>query len=416
MTRESEEQRPRGYQDLNRRQRASGLMLGMIVTAFGCGAPAPDATTEAGVGDLAGISDGDPVTLGTYRVIHSEILKEDRTLQVRLPRGYEESNLDHPVILLFYSDLVELYFAEAVHELAVLETDRIPQAILVGVANTQRYRDLLPWPTGDGRGGQADRFLRFVIEELIPFIETEYRTQPFRIVVGPQAAAEFGAYALMEAPETFHAFIIENPCGIDSPERSLCRNLAEFVVTSGVAGKYLSITALSSPPRPALDYLVELEEELQKASPGDGGIRWRIDIRDSAGTFIYPTGIREGLLDLFRAFPFPEESVPRNLTGILAHYQGLSESLGFVVHPPDLVLSRQSDWLTTQERHDDALEILTHLNLLYPVSMNGYWRLANLHREMGDTSKAIRYYEECLRRDPNMDVAREWLDRLLGSG
>jgi hypothetical protein len=31
---------------------------------------------------------------------------------------------------------------------------------------------------------------------------------------------------------------------------------------------------------------------------------------------------------------------------------------------------------------------------------------------MGETAAAIRYYEECLRRDPNMIVAREWLDRL----
>ena len=33
---------------------------------------------------------------------------------------------------------------------------------------------------------------------------------------------------------------------------------------------------------------------------------------------------------------------------------------------------------------------------------------------MGDTAAAIRYCEECLRRDPNMTPARDWLKRLKG--
>jgi len=40
-------------------------------------------------------ADGEPITLGHYRVLHSAILGEDRTLQLHLPRGYEtgESSL-----------------------------------------------------------------------------------------------------------------------------------------------------------------------------------------------------------------------------------------------------------------------------------------------------------------------------------
>ena len=64
--------------------------------------------------------------------------------------------------------------------------------------------------------------------------------------------------------------------------------------------------------------------------------------------------------------------------------------------------------------HEAALEVIQHLHHLYPASMNGVWRLANVHRELGDTATAIGYYEECLRRDPNMTPAREWLERLRG--
>ena len=51
---------------------------------------------------------------------------------------------------------------------------------------------------------------------------------------------------------------------------------------------------------------------------------------------------------------------------------------------------------------------------IHPDSLDGPWQLANLHRIMGDTAAAIRYCEECLRRDPNMTPARDWLKRLKG--
>ena len=61
-------------------------------------------------------SDGDPVSLGSYRVLHSEILGEDRVLQVHLPRGYDSSDLEFPVVYLFYSDWETGYFAQVVND------------------------------------------------------------------------------------------------------------------------------------------------------------------------------------------------------------------------------------------------------------------------------------------------------------
>ncbi|MFG1691173.1 alpha/beta hydrolase-fold protein [Gemmatimonadota bacterium] len=363
---------------------------------------------------VAAQADGDPVILGTYRVLHSEILGEDRVLQIKLPRGYDEAIIEYPVVYLFYSDLVELYYAQTIYELTVLTSDQMPPVILVGVANTQRYRDLLPWVVGEGRGGQAERFLRVVNEEIVPFIEAEYRTKGYRIMVGPQAAAEFGAYALVESPETFDAVISEDPCGIDGPERSLCRQLAEFARTPEAAGKYLSITAPGSPDRPALEFLREMESALE-AGVTDG-FRWRIDIQEPTGLFLPPVGIRAGLRDLFQAYPLPTDSRITGLPDLQDHYGRLSDLYGFTVDPPDLVLTLNGADLSRAGEHEVALDIFLELHRLYPASMNGVWQLAHVYRELGDTATAIGYYEECLRRDPNMTPAREWLERLKGRG
>jgi len=356
-------------------------------------------------------TDGEPVSLGTYRVIHSVILDEDRPLQVYLPRGYDESTVGYPVVYLLYSDLVELYYARAIHDLALLSIDRIPPVILVGVANTQRYRDLLPWARPGGRGGQADQFLEFVAHELIPFVESEYRTKEYRILIGPQAAAVFGAYALLESPATFDALILNNPCTIDTEERALCPRIAPLAQT--IEGrKYLSVTTNETDLSPSRHALEQLEQTLERVE--NRNFHWRIEIDDATGVFIPPMGLAPALMDLFDSYPFPPDHTVSGLVDIQAHYDGLSKLYGFTVDPPDFVLARASDQLSDAGSYEAALEVLLHLNGLYPASMNGLWRLANLYRQLADTAQAVTYYEACLSRDPNMAPAREWLERLTG--
>jgi hypothetical protein len=124
---------------------------------------------------------GDAITIGTWRVFHSEILGEDRQILVHLPEGYEKSAARYPVLFHLYGQQVTHYFADA-----VMTTERlagsadIPPMIVGGVANTDRYRDNLPLQADGKTPGGADAFLRFCAEELIPFVDKHYRTKPYR--------------------------------------------------------------------------------------------------------------------------------------------------------------------------------------------------------------------------------------------
>ena len=359
-------------------------------------------------------TDGDPITMGEYRVLNSAVLGEDRVLQIHLPRDYETGELAYPVLYLFYSDWIEGYFAQAANDLYLLSMDRIPPMILVGIPNTQRYRDLYPWPRGDGEGGEAGRFLSFVRQELFPYVEARYRTKPYRIMVGPQAAAVFGAYTLLEAPEAFDAFILNDPCRIDGPGRSLCDELVEFSGTPQAQGKYLAVSHDATDDRWDTARLAGLEAGFRKgAAPG---FSWRIQLEEEWPFFLAPLEIRGALLSFFSAYPFRRVAEARGLSDVNSHYADLSRTYGFSLEPPNLVLSQVSDHLVEGGMYQEALAVLEQLVEIYPSSMDGPWRLANLYREMADTATAIRYYEECLRRDPNITPAREWLNRLRGGG
>jgi hypothetical protein len=346
-------------------------------------------------------------------VLHSSILGEDRVLQVHLPRDYASEGPAYPVIYVFYSDWVEGYYAQLVNDLYHLTMDRMPPAILVGVPNTQRYRDLLPWPRERALGeeGRADRFLRFVREELLPFVDAEYRTQPFRVFVGPQTAAVFGLYTLLEAPETFQAFVLNDPCVVDGPRRSLCRELPAFAKTPRARGIYFAVSHDAGglyDPAPLQDLRVGLEQGVTE------GFRWRIQVDPGWPFFLSPVQAREALLDLFRDYPLPSPAEAGSLAEIRAHYERISRSLGFTLEPPDLILTLAANGLMERGDHPAALETFRYLVELHPSSLNGPWGLANVHRAMGDTATAIQYYQECLRRDPDMGPAREWIRRLTG--
>lgn len=104
----------------------------------------------------------------------------------------------------------------------LMQTGGHPGAIVVGIWNSpQRWRDYMPakplhLPEGRGllaafseqAGGEplSDSYLRFIVEELKPFIDAIYPTRPDRpstFVMGSSMGALISLYALAEHPDLF---------------------------------------------------------------------------------------------------------------------------------------------------------------------------------------------------------------------
>ena len=89
--------------------------------------------------------------------------------------------------------------------------DRIPPAIVVGIASTDRLRDFTPSKretyNGEIGGGGADNFLKFLRDELIPKIEEKYPTRDYRLLFGHSYGGLFVTYALKSHPQLFNAYL-----------------------------------------------------------------------------------------------------------------------------------------------------------------------------------------------------------------
>jgi len=143
--------------------------------------------------------DFEDITFGKHRIVHSEIMNEDRLLYVNLPSDYENSNESYPVLFQLYGHFKESYYLPAVRTMSQMQSlGEAPGVIVVGIKNQQfRYRDLLPVDHNQTKS-EIDNFLKFFEEELIPFINKNYRTQNINTLFGHSLAGYFSLYAMSE--------------------------------------------------------------------------------------------------------------------------------------------------------------------------------------------------------------------------
>ena len=148
-----------------------------------------------------------------YKVLkfHSNILNEERTLNLYLPDNYKSTKAKYPV--LYQLDGEEKNFLNAVQTLWDLSSPgEKPEMIVVGIKNTDRWRDMLPvkqkkHPTSGG----AHNFSKFLHLELVPYIDKNYRTNHVRILSGQSNSALFTLFVLIEDKNVFTGYIASSP-------------------------------------------------------------------------------------------------------------------------------------------------------------------------------------------------------------
>ena len=159
--------------------------------------------------------------------IYSSALEEQRDYFVYLPPSYRDSEQKFPVLYVLDGDIHRWKSISGVVEGLSTETleQQIQQAIVVSIPNTDRERDLTPskvheW-TFKGKvldtfkqSGNANEFLKFLVQELIPHINDVYNTNNDRVLVGESFGGLFASYALMHHPSSFSSYLIIDPTSI----------------------------------------------------------------------------------------------------------------------------------------------------------------------------------------------------------
>jgi predicted alpha/beta superfamily hydrolase len=167
-----------------------------------------------------------PIVIGHVDTLHSVALNENRVLNIYLPDGYSPDSA-YPVIYLLDGALDEdfIHIAGLVQFLSFPWVSQVKPSILVGIANTDRKRDMTLKPSPDfvwpewalaykpaftNAGGSA-AFMTFIETELQPYIAHNYKTNGMKTLIGQSLAGLFAAEVLLKKPALFNNYIIMSP-------------------------------------------------------------------------------------------------------------------------------------------------------------------------------------------------------------
>lgn len=383
--------------DMTVRIRGS-IVAVVLLAALATGVPAQDAPV---------------LTIGHAASVYSRILGEDRTVLIDVPAGYTFTQTRYPVLFVL-DGLVNFQHATATVDF-LAGNGRIPQMIVVGIPNVARTRDLTPTAVDDREtSGGGEEFLRFVGEELAPYIDEQYRTQPYRVLFGHSLGGMFAVYALFTDPGQFGGYIAASPY-LQWDEQHVV-DLAEKTLSAGPDLKKSLYITLGDEPEyvDAVERFTRLTEKARIK-----GLKWEYAVLPGDDHMSTPLkSLYQGLEMVFTEWRYPGDLADADIPSLQAHYEKLSEEFGYTILIPEGLLNQLGYLLLAREQYDEAIAAF-ELNIdNYPGSANVYDSLGEGYEAMNKLNLAKLNYEKAYERgreidDPNTRIYKLHLDNLL---
>ena len=358
--------------------------------------------------------------------IKSQVLGEERSVLVSLPPRYTaRAGERFPVLYMTDGDAHIQHTSGTVAFLA--RNARMPEMIVVGISNTDRTRDLTPthveqlpgqpnarFPTSGG----ADKFLKFIETELIPLVESKYRTQPYRALAGHSLGGLFAVHAMLTRPELFNSYIAVSP-SLQWDNFVMLGRVGEFFKARKEYNRTL-FASLGNEPGDIGEAFKRFREELARQQVK--GFVWEaVNYDDEDHGSVVLRSHYAGLRKIYDGWQFPRDpatgAAAGGLKGVEEHYKNLSGRLGYAVLPPEALMNQVGYQLLGQGNTEEAVAAFKLNAERYPGSANVYDSLAEAYEGGGKLDLALANYEKAhalgLRtNDPNTNVFKANLDRV----
>jgi len=344
--------------------------------------------------------EGDDVVIGKSLTMNSKILKSEVSVLISVPEGYDSSTADYPVLY----DLASFLFAYDYGTVDYLGQGMyIPNMIVVGAPSLQPGYAPTPFEERGEEPGGADLSIKFLKEELIPFVEQNYRTNKFRILYGHSIHGLFTMYTLFNYPDLFTAYIAGSPW-FQFNDQYWLKNIEKMAKVRNVDDKFLFMTVGKEEAELTLDTFEELEKWMI-ANPL-GGLTWRSKWLEGDHGSMVGRNIYDGLLFIFNGWRLPNE-VRRNgdldeIKNYLKTRLAKWEKYGFDESDilPEQMINSLGYYLLGRKEFEKAVEIFSYNIKRFPKSFNAHDSLAEGFMIMGDKENAIKYYKLAVELNP----------------
>lgn len=350
----------------------------------------------------------DDVTIGKSIKLQSTILQKEVHLSIHLPSGNNDAGNRYPVLYTFQTHFEQV--AGAVKNL--YDYSLIPEMMVVRIDNYE-FGYLTPSViAGNPNSGQADTFLEFFENELFPFVDSEYRTHPYRIVFSNSWGAMFVAYAILSRPELFNAGIASIPwISYDGEERFILNSVERFLETREF-NNFLYMTMDDE-----LDDLPDLPRfiEILRNHPTPG-LDWEYlhwPEEDHASTPY--RSIYSGLRALYGGWNrIPEQVSSKGLKGIREYEITLNGRFGYDIGVSGAALRLAAQSLQKRSDYTSAIAIYEYVTAKEPDNAFAYVSLGRALEADGQLERARDAFQAAYRiAESTSHPQIKWIESFL---
>ena len=332
--------------------------------------------------------------------INSSVLGEERTVLVCVPAGYARADEKFPVVYMLNAHPPQNAMMAGIIEQQAW-AGQMPEMILVGIQNTNRTRDLTPTKTERPDSGGGDKFLEFIEKEVIPLVEKNYRTQPFRIFAGHSFGGLTAVYAFVSRPDLFNAYVAASP--VLHWDKNFVIKRAEEIFNRNQDWKKTMFLAVGDEPDYS-DGFNKFQDLLKKAKPKNFTYEFQQFKNENHGSVVLPA-YYAGLRKIFAGWTPPAGSV----ADLENHYEKLSEKFGYQIKIPEDMLNQIGYQLLGARRTREAVEVFNKNVENYPKSANVYDSLAEAYEKNGQMKQSKENYEKAYKmaeKQGNAELAK----------
>jgi uncharacterized protein len=363
----------------------------------------------------------DAITIGRIDSVWSATLKEQRKYLVYTPPSYGDTTYlprAYPVLYLLDGDA---HFHSVTGLLQILGTGVngtfvVPEMIVIAIPNTDRTRDLTPTHAEKDPQGRPQPFLKtsggmpsfftFLQRELIPKIETTYRTAPYRVLVGHSLGGITAINALYTIPQSFNAYVAIDP-SLWYDNQILLRQAKVHVSKPGLSGKALfvgqanTINADDTTSNTHFSSIVQFNGIVE--SYNQSGLRYAYKYypQDDHGS-VPLIAEYDALRFIFAPYKLDLRRSLERATYLTEHFDKVSKALGYQLLPPESMVTTK------------AIDLFALNASLYPASPHVYEALGQAWAVKGDSAQAIDWYQKSLALKPMNEGAKAMIEKLRG--
>jgi len=331
----------------------------------------------------------DKYSIGEKISFKSEVLNEERSIIVYTPRTYNNYSENYPVMYLLDGG-THFHHASGIVQF-LSGNGLIPEIIVVAVQNVDRTRDFSPTHVEERpTTGGAKKFMSYLEDELIPFVNRNYRTEPYEILVGHSFGGTFAAYALVEKPDLFNAYIAISPYMMydndfvvkeaKSKLKSKYKNEIQFYMTVGNGSDYFAT-------------LADFEKIIETKSPIGLEFTYLKMENENHGSIPH-LSIYYGLESIYSEWKLPKETFSGGLAGVDQHYNMLSGRYGYEISTPEYTINALGYSYLNKNDYAEAIKVFAVNVDRFPNSSNVYDSLGEAYENEGNLKKAKENYSK----------------------